>query len=136
MMARTRRKLLRDALQAFAAVAGGLLPGVARAAHTAGARSAALLALEVDRASAREIGRAFIATSSAALAPESLARRIEIAHGLPDPARGAQAGRAWLAAAVRRDFECERTVVLDGWVLARTEVELCALHQLAASGGG
>lgn len=135
MTTRTRRKLLRDALQALAVVAGGVLPRLARAAHTAEARCTALLAVEVDRASAREIGRQFFASSSARLTPESLARRIEIARGLPDPACGARAGLAWLATAVRRDFECERTVALDGWVLARTEVELCALHHLATSRG-
>ena len=136
MTARTRRELLRDLMQALALVAGGLLPGAARAAHTAGTRSAVLLALGVDHASACEIGRAFIAAGGATPAPESLARQIERVHGLPEPACGAQAGLAWLAAAVRRDFEWGRTVTLNGWVLARTEVELCALHQLAASRGG
>lgn len=40
-----------------------------------------------------------------------------------------------LVRAVRRDFREQRSVQLDGWILARTEVELCILALLSPGGG-
>lgn len=41
-----------------------------------------------------------------------------------------------VAAAVSLDFEEERMVQIDGWMLAETEVRLCALAVLVPRGGG
>ena len=41
-----------------------------------------------------------------------------------------EAALAALVSAVRRDFQDGRILQLEGWVLARTEVELCALTLL------
>ncbi len=43
---------------------------------------------------------------------------------------GERAAIAALVQAVRRDFREQRTVELEGWVLSRTEVELCLLTLL------
>ena len=47
-------------------------------------------------------------------------------------ARTQQAVVTALVGAVRRDFQEGRTVLLSGWVLSKTEVELCALTLLPA----
>ena len=41
---------------------------------------------------------------------------------------------AALVQAVRRDFREQRSVQLEGWILARTEVELCVLALLPLAG--
>ncbi|MCM3881155.1 MAG: hypothetical protein ND807_13685 [Vicinamibacterales bacterium] len=38
-----------------------------------------------------------------------------------------------LVAAVRRDFQEERSVQVEGWILSRTEAELCVLTLLPAT---
>ena len=45
-------------------------------------------------------------------------------------ARSEEAALADLIGAVRRDFQEGRVLLLEGWVLSRTEVELCALTLL------
>lgn len=39
----------------------------------------------------------------------------------------AEADHSWIADAVRRDFGNADTVTVRGWILSRTEAELCAL---------
>jgi hypothetical protein len=48
-------------------------------------------------------------------------------------ARSEKAALTELVAAVRRDFQEGRIVLLEGWVLSRTEAELCALTLLPAN---
>jgi len=43
-----------------------------------------------------------------------------------------QSLRNWLQRRRREDFECGRTVNINGWILAETEVRLCALLLLEA----
>jgi hypothetical protein len=91
---------------------------------------ARLAALMRHRASARVLGRAYLAEARQEASPTQLACRIGEACGagpgalaaLPEPAV-----RHALAAAVRRDFTTGNTVVVRGWVLARTEARLYAL---------
>lgn len=42
-------------------------------------------------------------------------------------------GRVVLANRVQQDFALSRTCVVDGWLLSRTEVQLCAASSLAVS---
>lgn len=56
--------------------------------------------------------------------------RLRLAHGPLDPDFSLPlAGR--IGASVRADFAAGRTLTLDGWVLSRTEAELCARLALA-----
>lgn len=76
-----------------------------------------------SRASARRVGRAFLA-----LHPEedSRGRLAELtAAGLA--ARDSHAWRAWLARRRREELRDEQVVEIDGWVLALSEARLCAL---------
>ncbi len=58
-----------------------------------------------------------------------LLREALFANGLPtDPA----ALRRHIAALCRRDFAAGETVVVDGWILARSEARACALVSLGA----
>ena len=49
-----------------------------------------------------------------------------------DRARDERSAIEALVRAVREDFERGRAVQLDGWILSRTEAEICALTLLAA----
>jgi len=86
-------------------------------------------------ASARAVGRAYLAAHPAEADLGLLARRLAaepataraLAVASADPAALGQA----LAQAIRTDFLARRMVKLDGWLLARTEARLCALACLA-----
>lgn len=82
--------------------------------------------------------RALLATAAAALAasgqPSAMAGRsasmiavgrLRLTQGPPDPAF-VLADLGDVGARIRGDFAAGRTVLLDGWVLSRTEAELCA----------
>lgn len=122
-----RRHLLAGTA-ALAALAG--LPHAA----AADARAAALLATIRSPGSARAIGEAYLAThpheANVTLLVDALDADQATSRCLAaepcDPIVVAQA----VAEAVRADFIARRTVKLDGWVLARTEARLCALHAL------
>jgi len=84
-----------------------------------------LVGLLHDGESARAVGRAYLLQEPA---------EADVTHlmALLDPvgvaARGeAELLRQTIAARHRNDFGCGRTVILDGWILSRTEVRLCAL---------
>ena len=83
-------------------------------------------------ASARAIGEAVLSQSDQARgrAVENIARSMLDRH--PDLAAtttSAQARRAF-ARAVRRDFAQGQTRLVDGWLLSRTEVDLCVIAAL------
>jgi len=89
-----------------------------------------------NRTSAMTVGRAYLRrhpderTISALLGglaagADGLARTI--AAGDPDRCR------ALVGARLRDDFACRRTVVLDGWIVSRTEARLCAVATLVWS---
>jgi hypothetical protein len=60
-----------------------------------------------------------------------------LARGLRRAGAGDQeSARAALRAQVREDFERGDTVLLDGWVLARSECRACAALALAANAAG
>jgi hypothetical protein len=81
---------------------------------------------------ARMIGERYLAT-----APEerSASRLAAALFGSMPPKTRADAGalsrlRQAVDARRRHDFACGDTVILDGWLLARTEARLCALAAL------
>jgi hypothetical protein len=127
MAVATRRTLLCAAAPlAFAAAttASAAVPG----------RSQRLTAIFADRRAAAELGLAVWPTLPAATTEDSLIEAILGRHaGLAELL--AEGPPEALAAALRRavdaDFAAGRTHLVDGWVLARTEAELCALARLA-----
>ena len=89
---------------------------------------ASLEALALPRASAQAIGRAYLKRHSHEADPRRLATAVASALGpLPAPAAVL---RARLREQIRRDFEEESTVWVEGWLLARTEARLCAVAAL------
>ncbi len=83
------------------------------------------------RQSAIAIGRRYLSRFPDDAMPGVLARGLGPA-GTGDPA----AARAALRARVRDDFARGDTVLLDGWVLARSECHACAALALAAGAAG
>jgi len=79
-----------------------------------------------DPRSAVAIGQRYLALHPAEADVERL--KASLFDGL-DVARTA-ALRARLAEGRRRDFASGRTVIVDGWILARTELRACALLTL------
>ena len=73
----------------------------------------------------RAIGERYRAATGDEGDAESLRQAIE--HSRP---RFLRAASPSLADLVREDFEQGRTVVVDGWVLSRTEARQCALYSL------
>ncbi len=89
----------------------------------------AMLSRVADQSLTRDLGRqyrrAFPEEDSTAALTEILMRSTAGEDGSDLPAR--------LQARVQRDFAGGRTLVLDGWVLARTEARQCALFSLLHS---
>jgi hypothetical protein len=78
------------------------------------------------RKSAIEVGRRYLSRYPEDTWPLILARDLgRTGGGGPRPARAA------LRARIRRDFELGNTVLLDGWILGRSECQACAALALA-----
>ena len=82
---------------------------------------------------ARAIGEAYLRQLEVAPTRASILDHTEGALQILTAARSQKAAVTDLAGAVRRDFQDGRVLLLEGWVLSRTEVELCALTLLPAS---
>ncbi len=86
---------------------------------------------------ARAVGRAYLKTRDSQVSDAELFA--EIWSGVP-PARRLRASRTrrtlreFFQRVIREDFEGDRTVLVEGWVLSRTEVRLCALAVLTQRG--
>jgi hypothetical protein len=103
--------------------------GTARASAPAAA-AARLRRIVPDAASARTIARAWLGSDPGAADRAMLEARLLDALALDRgglAALGEAALRARASLRVRADFAAGRTVSLDGWILARTEVLLCTL---------
>lgn len=72
---------------------------------------------------ARSVGSRYLATGAAAAAAT---RGLRAALQASAP-RDTAALRVWLGHRARQDFARERVVLLEGWVLAETEAQTCAL---------
>lgn len=107
------------------ALAGRVDPAAVLSGDTAAPLASWLRSMIGDLDSARRIGRAYLET-----APEASRERllVELFPRL-EPAMGDW--RDSFAARCRQDFADGNTLRIEGWVLARTEVRLCALAALA-----
>jgi hypothetical protein len=116
-MIRSRRGLLLTMVNAGVALSCG---GLAHDAWSSG--PAPLDALLADPAAARTLGRRVLAqVPGCALAAAATARELATVAG-GSPARLHEE----LARRVGADFAGDRVLVVDGWVLARSEALLCA----------
>ncbi|HEV2547906.1 MAG TPA: hypothetical protein VGU20_11250, partial [Stellaceae bacterium] len=86
---------------------------------------------ENSRAAAR-IGRAYLREVGRTLDPVRLSQELALRLGLAEPIFSIDEAlmRASIEAAVREDFAHNDTHNVGGWVLARTELEFCALVAL------
>jgi hypothetical protein len=106
----------------------GLLLGLASAPEPCGAgdRGDGLADLFSTLPSARAIGAAYLRSCvDDAPGPATLAAELPAGETVA-------ALREAVAERVRNDFANGRVVTVDGWLLARTEVRLCALAYLVA----
>ena len=138
----TRRGLLKGALGVTAGGAVGLLgfgvycSGRRDASLFGGAGGAAGLALALrDPEGARWIGTRYMERFPEEADVETLEERIADVAQL-DAVRCPATASAALAAAAREDFRAGRTVQIDGWVMGRTELRLCALMACLGPDGG
>lgn len=115
--ATTRRTMMRGLLGVVAGAMAALLPSALRAA--ADPPNAAVARLLPHRASARTIGRAYLA-----VAPDEAS-----IAGLRDRL-GSLVTAERLAEQVRTDFATGRVVEISGWTLSLTEARACALVAL------
>ena len=126
-----RRRLL----TAFAAF-GAFGPAVATAGHATPMHRHLHDLLQHEADAAAHLGRAYLAAHPDEADPATLLRRLEADHpGLTASVRQADHGavKALLARGIRHDFTIGRTDTVAGWVMARTEARLCALHVFDAS---
>ncbi|MCB1883601.1 MAG: hypothetical protein KDG89_06330 [Geminicoccaceae bacterium] len=124
-MAAIRRRLLLQAAWS------GLLAGLAVPFGSRPAGAEALLTGVFSRpASARAVGKRVLAAYPAFADPRNLVDGLVGRHpgleGLLGTGDEAGLGQA-LGQAVREDFARGDTVLVDGWLLSRTEAALCAL---------
>jgi hypothetical protein len=82
---------------------------------------------EAGAEGARAIGEAYARQLNIEATKESIVTAAQDVLQLIARASGPDAATTELVNAVRRDFREGRTVQVDGWVLSRTEVELCLL---------
>lgn len=122
----SRRSLVRMLLGSFA-----LLPMVSHAARAtvpgeSDLRSQALGNLFRHRSSAIAIGNAYLRGHPQERNLQDLLQALF--EGAPGPdVRGEPiAGRRYFEKKIRNDFQAERTVTVEGWVLSLTEARLCA----------
>jgi hypothetical protein len=113
----------------------GMAPRLAEAGESDA--SVALLSLLPDRAEAAAIGSAWLDQEGLKSRPPagilaSLTQRLQRQgwSGAADPAEL----RKRLAAAVQADFSDRAVVSVEGWQIARTQAELCALAYFSTTG--
>ena len=86
-------------------------------------------------APARATGEVFMSHLQLDITAESIQEAARVTLDVIAQAPTRQAALTALGRAVRRDFQEGRTIELQGWVLSRTELELCALTLLSATDG-
>jgi hypothetical protein len=82
---------------------------------------------------ARAIGEAYVRQLGLDTSAESIRQASLGALEVIERASSQQSAIKALGLAVRRDFEQGRSVQLEGWIVSRTEAELCALTLLPAT---
>ena len=79
-----------------------------------------------DSASASAVGAAYLRRC-----PEHASRAVLLSFlQLPDKALTAEQIAVAIERRIRSDFECRRTLVLERWLLSRTEAAICGLIAL------
>jgi hypothetical protein len=120
----------RDLLMALAS--GTLFASTPLGALSAAPRrdwASALSELLPHAGSAQAVGRAYLDTRPEDFQPQTLLDTLFAGEDRADTRRLRDA----TTAAIRADFDAGRTVSLQGWILARTEVQLCAIVTLLAA---
>jgi hypothetical protein len=129
-MQSTRRRVLAT----IGHIAGLSFAGRAALASSQGPQDSwvpGLMALIDDRQRAGRLGSRYLALhahESGAHRLAGLLRAALTAANTDAPPTEADLLRSVLHTRVRQDFAQRDTVVIDGWVLARTEARLCALY--------
>ena len=82
---------------------------------------------------ARTIGEAYLRHLGVDTSPESIRKASLSTLKIIEQASAQQNAITALELAVRRDFQNGRSVQLEGWIISRTEAELCALTLLPAT---
>jgi hypothetical protein len=114
-------------------LAGVLVPASTAASAAPQPIATRLAALAADRTSARSIGRAYLRSHLDRAAAAALPAQTLRSLGLDETSAltiGDLELKALVERAIRSDFERYDTEMLDGWVLSRTELQLCALAAL------
>jgi hypothetical protein len=83
--------------------------------------------------SARKVGEAYARQINLDFTEESILKAANDVLELIAGSRGSNDALTALGNAVRRDFQEGRSVQVEGWVLSRTELELCLLMLLQSS---
>ena len=126
-----RREFLWQALMACAS--GVLVPTSAAAAQSGQAGRAAQMGAGYfgdQGESIRAVGEAYLRSLGRDTTRESVVVAARGALRLIDRSRDQPGAIRALVRAVREDFERGRSVQLEGWILSRTEAEICALTLL------
>jgi hypothetical protein len=124
-MALDRRRFLKlSALGVIATVADSACDGSSDRAVAAADRPRLLSMFDAERV--RELGNRYRASTPSESTATALREAIANGHGLRIPF----ARNASLDDEIRDDFAAGRTVLVDGWVLSRTEARQAALFSL------
>jgi len=97
----------------------------------AGMAAASYFGVRVD--AARTIGEAYVRQLGVDTSADSIRKASMGALKIIDGASTGPNAITALEVAVRRDFREGRSVQLEGWIISRTEAELCALTLLPAT---
>lgn len=119
----SRRDFLRSALGVASLIATGVTGTGCRTILVAPILAAPALLDTLGAERVRQLGTLWRETHAAERSATDLASAITAHLETPPTAEG-------VAAAVRTDFENDRIVMLDGWMLAVTEARQCALFSL------
>jgi hypothetical protein len=131
-----RREFLMTALAAcgapvFARLVHAQTAAVPQPPVSLGARVAGGYLGAGAEASARSIAEAYLRQIGSETSPAAIEASAAATLRTISATADENAAIAALTEAVQRDFRDQRTVELGGWVLSRTEVELCVLTLLA-----
>jgi hypothetical protein len=131
-----RREFLWQALTACASAV--LLPVPSAAAGQSGSvdRAAAIGAgyFGDQRDAVRTVGEAYLRQLGRETSRDAVVTAARGALDAIDRSRDEAGAIRGLVRAVREDFERGRTVQVEGWILSRTEAEICALTLLDSPG--
>jgi hypothetical protein len=116
----------RDVLRIGAAILAARLPFVPDAGSPTPRAPDVLCGLFRDPRPARAIGIAYLARD-----PQARAEALALAGSLRSHSLGSRrAGLRFLRERIEQDQRADRLAVVDGWLLAKTEAEACALTVL------